>query len=210
MLDELLGYPPDTTGYLSIPRGAALVGALILSWEAPKQIDNRLLVIFGMALTAYGCWLMLGYSPLMDWKPVVIAGAVQGAGLGFLMPALNRAAFSTLAPTLHPEGTALFNLARLYGSTLGIAVVQIFFYDNTQMMHLALVKHLTLHHAVGPVAGLFSGSGRAVLNELVTGQAALIGVIDQFKLLMIVILVVSPLALLLRTPQPPATRGAFK
>jgi len=209
MLEELLGYPPDTTGYMSIPRGAALVGALILSWEAPKWIDNRALVIGGIALTAFGCWWMLGYSPLMDWRPVVIAGAIQGAGLGLLMPALNRAAFSTLEPRLHPEGTALFNLARLYGSTVGIAVVQIFFYDNTQMMHLALAKHLTLHHAVGPAAGLFSGSGLATLNELVTGQAALIGVVDQFKLLMLVILAVSPLAVLLRKPSLPS-RGTVK
>jgi DHA2 family multidrug resistance protein len=203
MLDELLGYPPDTTGYMTIPRGGALIGALLLSWEAPKRLDNRMLILGGIALTASGCWWMLGYSPLMDWRPVAIAGALQGAGLGLLMPALNRAAFSTLEPGLHPEGTSLFNLARLYGSTIGIAVVQTCFYDNTQMMHLALAKHLTRHNAVGPAAGLFSGNGRALLNELVTGQAALIAVIDQFKLLMIAILIVSPLALLLRPPRAP-------
>ena len=202
MLEELLGYPPDTTGYMTIPRGAALVGALLLASHAPKRIDNRLFVIGGIALTVYGNWEMLGYSPLMDWQLVVLAGAIQGAGLGVLMAALSRAAFSTLDPKLRPEGTALFNLARLYGSTIGIAIVQIFFYDNTQMMHLALAKNLTPHHAVGPAAGLFSGSGLAVLNEVVTGQAALIGVIDQFKLLMVALLIVSPLALLLRRPRP--------
>ena len=202
MLEELLGYPPDTTGYMTIPRGAALVGSLILASHAPKQFDTRLLVIGGIALTVYGNWEMLGYSPLMDWQLVVVAGAIQGAGLGLLMAALSRAAFSTLDAKLRPEGTALFNLARLYGSTIGIAIVQIFFYDNTQMMHLALAKNLTPHHAVGPVAGFFSGPGLAVLNEVVTGQAALIAVVDQFKLLMIVMLVVSPLALLLRKTRP--------
>jgi DHA2 family multidrug resistance protein len=202
MLEELLGYPPDTTGYMTIPRGAALVGALILASHAPKWIDTRLLVVGGIALTVCGNWQMLGYSPLMDWTLVVVAGAVQGAGLGILMAALSKTAFSTLDPALRPEGTALFNMARLYGSTIGIAIVQIFVYDNTQMMHLALAKSLTPHHAVGPSAGLFSGSGLASLNELVTGQAALIAVVDQFKLLMIVLLAVSPLALLLRKPQP--------
>ena len=39
---------------------------------------------------------------------------------------------------------------------------------------------------------------------MITGQAALIGVIDQFKLLMFAILAVSPLALLLRVPRQPA------
>ncbi len=202
MLEELLGYPPDITGFMTIPRGTALVSALILTSHAPKWSDTRLLVVGGVALTASGNWEMLGYSPLMDWSYVVVAGAIQGAGLGILMAALSKSAFSTLAPALRPEGTALFNLARLYGSTLGVAIVQIYFYDNTQMVHLALAKNLTPHHVVGNAAGLFSGSGLATLNEVVTRQAAVVAVIDQFKLLMVALLIVSPLALLLRKPRP--------
>lgn len=202
MLEELLGYPADTTGYMSIPRGAALVGALLLTANAPKWVDGRLLVLGGIVLTAAGNWQMLGYSPLMDWRYVIVAGAIQGAGLGMLMAALSKTAFSTLAPELRPEGTALFNMARLYGSTIGIAIVQWLFFNHTQMMHLALAKHLTPHQATGPVAGLFSGPGLVALNEMVTSQAALIAVINQFKLMMIVILLVSPLALLLRKARP--------
>jgi DHA2 family multidrug resistance protein len=202
MLEELLGYPADTTGYLTLPRGAALVGALVLAARAPKWIDSRLLVIGGIAVTVAGNLKMLGYSPQMNWEFVAVAGALQGAGLGILMAGLSKTAFSTLAPELRPEGIALFNLARLYGSTIGIAVVQVLFYNHTQAMHLALAKHLTPHNAVGPAAGLFSGPGLAVLNEEVTGQAALIAVINQFKLLMVIMIVVSPLALLLRKPRP--------
>lgn len=202
MLEELLGYPADTTGYMTLPRGAALIGALAITATAPKWIDSRLLVVTGIGLTALGNWLMLGYSPLMDWRYVLIAGTVQGAGLGILMAALSKTAFSTLAPALRPEGTALFTLARLYGSTIGIAIVQVLFYDHTQMMHLALAKNLTPHHATGPAAGLFAGPGLPMLNELLTGQAAIIALINQFKLMMIVILAVSPLALLLRKSRP--------
>ena len=206
MLDELLGYPPDTTGYLTIPRSLALIGAFLLASRAPARIDNRLLLIGGLGLVVYGNWRMLGYSPLMDWRPVVAAGVVQGTGLGLLMPALTRSAFSTLEPKLRPEGSALFNLSRLYGSTIGIAIVQLFFYDNTQAMHLALAKDVTPHHALAHVAGFLSGPGLSgpglgALNDIVTGQAAIVAVIDQFKILMIAMLVVSPLALLLRKPR---------
>jgi len=198
MLEELLGYPADTTGYMTIPRSVALVGAFVLTWRAPMRIDDRLLLPGAMGLVVYGNWLMLGYSPLMDWRPVVVAGIVQGAGLGVLMPALGRAVFTTLEPKLRPEATVLFNLARLYGSTIGIAVVQLFFYNNTQMMHLALARNVTRHNVVVHAPGLLSGSGLAMLNEVVTGQAATVAVIGQFKLLMIVMLIVSPLPLLLR------------
>lgn len=202
MLEELLSYPVDTTGYMTIPRGIALIGALVLMSRVPAWIDNRLLAISGMALVVYGNWRMLGYSPLMDWQPVAAAGFIQGAGLGIVMPALTKTAFSTLNPALRPEGTALFNLSRLYGSTIGIAVVQIFFYNNTQAMHLALAKNLTPYG--GAISGAVAMSKQALagLNEAVTSQAAVIAVIDQFEILMIVMLVASPLVLLLRKPAP--------
>jgi DHA2 family multidrug resistance protein len=156
----------------------------------------------GLAITIYANWRMLGYSPAMDWRAVAMAGLLQGAGLGILMPALGKTAFGTLDPKLRPEGTALFNLSRLYGSTIGIAVVQLFFYNNTQAMHLALAKNLTPYSAAGRPAGAISTQGLAALNEAITGQAAVVAIIDQFKILMVVMLIVSPLVLFLRKPQP--------
>ncbi len=200
MLDELLNYPADTTGYMALPRTLALVGALLLTWRVSARIDNRLLVAGGMALVIYGNWRMLGYSPEMDWRFVVEAGVVQGAGLGILLPALTKAAFSTLDPIYRPEGTVLFNLSRLYGSTIGIALVLIFFYDNTQAMHVALAKDLTPYRAAAHVTSSMAVPGLAALNDMITGQAALIGVIGQFKVMMIAMIIVSPLVLFLRKP----------
>jgi len=203
MLDELLNYPADTTGYMAIPRSIALVGALILTARVvPARIDNRLLVVGGMAVVIYANWRMLGYSPEMDWSAVVIAGVLQGAGLGILLPTLTKAAFSTLDPTFRPEGTAFFNLSRLYGSSIGVALVLFFFYDNTQAMHLALAKDLAPYRAAAHVAGSVAGQGLAGLNEMVTGQAAFVGIIDQFEVMMIAMLVASPLVLFLRKPRP--------
>ena len=202
MLDELLGYPADTTGYLAIPRSGALLAALILVSRAPPKIDNRLLIAFGAALVIYGNWRMLGYSPAMDWRPVVTAGLAQGAGLGILMPVLARTAFSTLDPKFRPEANVVFNLARLYGSTIGIAVVQTCFYGNTQAMHLALAVSITPYRAATRAAAALPRQGLAALNDMITGQAAIVAVIDQFEILMMAMLIVSPLVLLLRKPRP--------
>jgi DHA2 family multidrug resistance protein len=202
MLEDLLDYPVDTTGYMTLARGVTLVGAVALMSFAPARIDNRLFVFGGLAVVAYANSLMLGYSPAMDWRLVVAATLLQGAGLGTLLPALSRAAFGTLDPKFRPEGTALFNLSRVYGSTIGIAVVQIFFYNNTQAMHLALAKNLTPYRTAAHVAGSIAKPGLAALNGMITQQAAVIAVIDQFKILMLAMLIVSPLVLFLRKPQP--------
>jgi DHA2 family multidrug resistance protein len=42
----------------------------------------------------------------------------------------------------------------------------------------------------------------AALNDAITGQAAFVGVIGQFKVMMIAMLIVSPLVLFLRKPRP--------
>jgi len=180
---------------------------MLLTGLVPARIDNRLLVAGGMALVIYANWRMLGYSPEMDWWPVLIARMLQGAGLGILLPTLTKAAFSTLDPTFRPEGTALFNLSRLYGSTIGIALVLVFFYDNTQAMHVALAKDLAPYRAAAHVSGSISQPGLAMLNSKITDQAAFIGVIDQFKVMMIAMLIVSPLVLLLRKPRPVKQQG---
>ena len=201
MLEELFGYPADIAGYVTIPRGLALVGALLLAWRQPTRIDNRVFLLAGIALAAYGTWMMVGYSPQMDWRAVATAGVVQGAGIGILIPTLTRSAFSTLDPKFRSEGAMFFNLARLFGSTIGISIVLMYFFDNTQSMHLALAGHLNPYGAVARMIGPVSGPKLALINEMVTGQAALVAVIDQFKLLTIAMLLACPLVLFLRNPR---------
>ncbi len=207
MLEELLNYPVDTTGYMTIPRGITLVGTLLLMGFVPARFDNRMFVIGGMAIVAYANWRMLGYSPAMDWRAVATALLVQGVGVGIAIVALNKTAFGTLDQKLQPEGRAIFNLTRLYGGTIGIAVVQIFFYGNTQAMHLALAKDLAPYRTAAHLAGRLAKPGLARLNDMITGQAAVVAVIGQFKILLFATLIVSPLVLFLRKP-PPAVQLA--
>jgi DHA2 family multidrug resistance protein len=202
MLEGPLNYPVDTTGYMTLARGVTLVGAVVLMGFAPAKIDNRLFVVVGLATVIYGNSLMLGYSPLMDKRLVIAATLLQGTGLGMLLPSLSKAAFGTLDPKFRPEGTAVFNLSRVYGSTIGIAVVVFFFYNNTQAMHLALAKDLAPYHAAAHVAGSIDKAALAKLNDMVTQQAATVAIIDQFKILMLAMLIVSPLVLFLRKPRP--------
>lgn len=201
MLEELLRYPGDAAGLLTIPRGIGMMVCLLATWRVSPRIDNRLVLIGGVTLVTLGNWRMVGYSPLMDGWAVGMAGLLQGAGLGVLMPAITRATFGSLPPALRAHGTVLFNLSRLYGSTLGVAVVQLYFFMNTQGMHSALAERLRPYGAFAHVSAATSGGALAALNEGVTGQAAMVAVIGQFKLLFVAMLAVSPLILFLRQPR---------
>jgi DHA2 family multidrug resistance protein len=75
-------------------------------------------------------------------------------------------------------------------------------------MHVALAKDLAPYRAAAHVTGSMAQPGLAMLNHKITDQAAFIGVIDQFKVMMIAMLIVSPLVLFLRKPGPVNQQGA--
>jgi DHA2 family multidrug resistance protein len=69
-------------------------------------------------------------------------------------------------------------------------------------MHLALAKDLVPYRAAAHVADSTAQPGLAMLNDMITGQAAFVGVIGQFEVMMIAMLIVSPLVLFLRELRP--------
>jgi DHA2 family multidrug resistance protein len=62
----------------------------------------------------------------------------------------------------------------------------------------------TVQHMLSP----WTASGRAALDQLVNGQAAIIAYINDFKFLMIAALVAMPLVLLLKKDLPQPNAGA--
>jgi DHA2 family multidrug resistance protein len=85
---------------------------------------------------------------------------------------------------------------------IGIALVQIFFCDNPQGMHVALAKNLTPYCVVPCVTCLIAGPKRAALSNTTMGGAAFAGVIGQFEVMMIAMLFVNPFVLFVRKPRP--------
>jgi len=140
---------------------------------------------------------MSGFSLLMDGTPIIWSGFIQGFGTGFVYVPLAAVAFTTLNPQLRNEATAVFNLTRNIGSSIGISVVEALLVRNTQVMHVALASHLT------PYAGVAVSAGTALarLNARVTEQAAMIAYNDDFKLMMIMTICVMPFVFLLRDVQ---------
>jgi MFS transporter, DHA2 family, multidrug resistance protein len=178
--------------------------AMFLVAPLITRVDNRLLILFGLLLTAVSMWQMSQFSLQMGVAPVVISGLLQGFGLGCTQVPLNIIALSTLPRHIMTQGTALRQLMRNLGGSVGISILVATLAENTQIVHSRLVEGLRpdnpLAHAPYLVApfSLSTPSGMAALNAEVTRQAAMIAYIDDFKLLMLIALASLPLLLLLR------------
>jgi DHA2 family multidrug resistance protein len=215
MLTNLLGYPIVTVGLVLAPRGVGTMISMMVVGRLVRKVDPRLLVLFGLTLTAYSLWQMTFFSATMGDGPVVWSGVIQGFGLGFVFIPLSTVAFQTLDPRLRTEASSLFNLVRNLGSSIGVSVMAAMLTRNMQTMHASLSEHITPFNdnltAVGinPM-GFASDAGQllaAQVNGLINGQAAMIAYLDDFKLMFLITICAAPLLLLLRYKKMPMGAG---
>ncbi len=213
MLQDLLNYPVMTTGLVTAPRGIGTMVAMFLVARLVGRIDTRLIILTGLLVTTVAMWEMTGFSLTMGMGPVITTGVLQGFGLGFVFTPLSTVTFSTLPRNLLTQGTAIFSLMRNIGGSVGIAIVVALLAQNTQVVHSRLMEHVRpdnpmarAPHLAAPYS-LTDPSGIAALNAEVTRQAAMVAYIDNFKLMMLMVVAGLPLLLLMRKP-PAVPRGA--
>ncbi|HZD24942.1 MAG TPA: DHA2 family efflux MFS transporter permease subunit [Alphaproteobacteria bacterium] len=206
-LQQLMGYPVITTGFVLAPRGVGTMIAMVLVGRLITRVNVRLLILLGLSLTSLSLWEMAGFTLEVSEWDLIRTGITQGLGLGFIFVPLSTVTFATLAPHLRTEGTALFSLMRNIGSSIGISVVVTLLARNTQTNHAILSQHATPLNPVfqwldvSRIWDLSSSHGLSALNAEVTRQAATIAYLDDFRLMMVVTLLAVPMLLLLRTPK---------
>jgi DHA2 family multidrug resistance protein len=207
MLQDLMNYPVMTTGLVTAPRGVGTMVAMFVVARLIGRVDTRLVIVTGLLVTAVALWEMTGFSLYMGTSPIIVTGVLQGFGLGFVFTPLSTVTFSTLPRQLLTQGTAIFSLMRNIGGSVGIAIVEALLTENTQIVHSQLIEHLRPDNplAQAQLAAPYSltiPSGVAALNAMATRQAAMVAYIDNFHLMMIMVIAGLPLVLLLRKPRP--------
>jgi DHA2 family multidrug resistance protein len=215
MMQVLLNYPVFDAGWMMAPRGFGTMLAMFIVARLINRLDNRLFILVGFLLTAASLWQMTGYSLFMGSGPILFAGFAQGFGLGCTFVPLNLLALSGLPHHILTQGTALRALMRMLGGSIGIAILETQLTQNTQIVHSRLMEGLRPDNPLTQVPGLphwfdmTTAHGIATINQEVTRQAAMIGYIDDFALMLIVILASIPLLLLVRVPRrQPVTAAA--
>jgi DHA2 family multidrug resistance protein len=207
MMQVLMNYPVFDAGWMMAPRGFGTMLAMFLVARIIDRVDNRIFILVGFLLTAASLWQMTGFSLYMGSGPILFAGFAQGFGLGCTFVPLNLLALSGLPHHILTQGTALRALMRMLGGSIGIAILEVELTQNTQIVHSRLMEHLRPDNplAQAPLLpapfSLTNPAGIAALNQEVTRQAAMISYLDDFMLMLLVILASLPLLLLVRAPR---------
>ena len=209
-MQNLLGYPIQTAGFLLGTRG---IGTLLTMMAAPrlmKLVEPRYLILSGLLITAATLYEMTGWSLDVQQHTIIVTNVAQGIGLGLLFVPVTSVAFSTLAGNLRNGATSMTTLLRNIGSSIGISMMIANLTSTTTLMHERIGAGITPFNSalqmpdVASTLNLTTESGKAVLDGMITQQAALIAYLNDFKLLMWLTLFMVPLVMLIGTTKKPA------
>ena len=149
------------------------------------------------------------WMPDISEATVMTVGFIQGISIGFLAIPINIIAFATLPSAIRTEVTSIYSLMRNLGSAIGISVTGALLQTNTQVNHALIAEGITpfnrtlQHGAAARIWETGSVHGMMRLNEQVKQQARIITCIDDFKLMLVLAIIVLPLLLLVRTSPSP-------
>jgi DHA2 family multidrug resistance protein len=201
-LSQIVHYPVMDIGLLLAPRGVGTMLGMMLVGRLLGRIDARWPILTGMLLTAGSLHFMCQFGVDVSRSDVIWIGFMQGLGLGLVFVPVSTVAYATLPPQMRTEAASLFSLVRNLGSSIGISVVMTLLSRAVQINHADLAARVPAYGAeqalLPAVWNLASPAGAAALNAEITRQAAVIGYVNDFWLMMWLTIAAVPLVYFLR------------
>ena len=122
---------------------APLTGRLI------TLMDPRLMMMLGFVLFGAGTWMTTGMTKDWDFWELLVPQILRGMGLMTAMLPVNNMALGSLPPERLKSAAGLYNLTRILGGAVGLAVLTTLLNQRTDL-HLARL-HEQITWSRGPV-----------------------------------------------------------
>jgi len=213
MLERLFDYPAQTTGLVMAPRGLASALGMFLVSRLINRLGAPRLILAGLVLAASGTGLMTYYNLGLSVGWFVWPSVVQGLGMGMIFVPLSTLVYASLPPAATDQASAIFNLARTVGGSMGISIAVTVFTRMSQVnwnrlggdinpYNPALQQWLTTRQL-----DLTDPLTPQLLAQELERQASMIGFIDAFWIVALSFVMLAPLLLLFRTKPDAADSG---
>src|SRR5262249_24178465 len=138
----LLGYTATDAGMVISPGGFAIILLMPLVGRLISRFDSRYLITFGFGLSAVALYHMTSFNMEIDYWTIAIARLFQAAGLAFLFIPISTVAYVGIPREKNNNASAVINLARNLGGSVGIALLTTFLSRRTQYHLSMLAEHI--------------------------------------------------------------------
>ena len=205
-------YTAYLAGLALMPGGLAMLMMMPMAGAVANWIQPKYLIALGMAVIALAMWHMTSLAPEATFGFFAWARIYKMIGLPFLFVPINTAAYADLAPARTNQASALINVSRNLGGSIGISLANTEIAQQTQIAHSNLITYViptspAYHATTQRVTAYFSAHGEPVMQaqhlalswiaQAIAQQATLLAYIDVFWMAACFAAFMVPLALIL-------------
>ncbi|MGC8763892.1 MAG: DHA2 family efflux MFS transporter permease subunit [Acidobacteriota bacterium] len=161
-VQNLKGYTATWAGVVLTPGGLGTLVTIGAAGFLVGRVDNRALIAVGLLLQGWAAWRLAGAT--LEAGLPYFAGTLflHGLGIGLFFVPLSAAMARNLPPEKMGLATALFNLMRNEGGSVGIALSSTLLSQRTQFHFLRLGEKVS---GLDPsVREFLGGTGAALLG----------------------------------------------
>ena len=122
-LHSVLGNSALHAGVMMLPTAAGMIVAARSSVALTKRLGAKLVVAAGLATVAGSLVMTTGYQVDTSEDYILLTGFIMGGGVGLAMAPATEAIMGSLSPAKAGIGSAMNDVVREVGGTLGVAVL---------------------------------------------------------------------------------------
>lgn len=210
MLQQVLGYSALDAGLALTAGGIGTLIAVPIAGRLTGKIDVRIILITALLVQAAALWNLSHFDAGISFKDAATARLYQAIALPFLFVPINAVAYIGLPRSSTAQASALLNVARNLGGTLGISSAQTLLAHFQQIHQSRDVEGLNplnpnYNEWIAQASGVAAGQGGdtsmttlGILYRTTQQQASMQAFISVFHALMYLVLIVTPVVLLMR------------
>ena len=210
MLQQVMGYSSFDAGLALTLGGLATLVAVPFAGRMVGKVDARILLGGALFVQAAALWNMSHFSVDISFADAAMGRLYQAVALPFLFVPISAVAYQGLPRDKTAQASSLLNVARNLGGSIGISAAQSMLAGATQRHQTELVQKLNpldpnytdwLTKATGAFGGLGDPTAlpQAILYQQVQRQAAMLGFLDVFRSLMVLILILLPVVIFMNS-----------
>jgi DHA2 family multidrug resistance protein len=217
LLQQVIGYTATDAGLALTAGGAVTILFMPLAGILSSKIDARLMVGFSFVMQGLAFWNFTHLNTQLSFGSVAAARALQAFSLPFLFVPITSIAYVGLKPEQSNQASALMNVMRNLGGSIGISMVQTLTQQRQQFHQARYVETLnplnpSYTHTLDTLTQQLQSAGQpasaapsqalGIIYKGLNQQAGMLSYIDAFQVLMILTFCSLPLLLLMQKPPP--------
>lgn len=182
-LQQVVGYTATETGYVVAWLGCFAVLLSPVAAGLIGKIDLRISISAGILWMAAMSILRASWNADVGYWTLAMPHVLQGIGMPFFFVGLTALALSSVPAHVQTSAAGLMSFLRTLSGAMGTAIATTAWDDASRTSRSELVS--ALNNPEGALssmqgAGLTGEQARGVLDRLVEGQAATLGVLHLF------------------------------